>query len=124
MAKTHQCDERHIFLYCPVREFRLTDNSCMGGVASGNLQWRLRGLLAVDATAYAAENSWTEALSSREREVLQWVALGKTNWEIGRILHISPGTVRRHLENIYLKLGVHSRLAAVLTVLNQAVDMQ
>lgn len=52
-------------------------------------------------------------LSGREQEVLSWLAEGKTNQEIALILGISQGTVKRHLENIYGKLGVENRLAAV-----------
>ena len=52
-------------------------------------------------------------LTSREREVLAWVAQGKTNREIARILWITPSTVRKHLENTYRKLGVTNRVAAV-----------
>jgi DNA-binding CsgD family transcriptional regulator len=51
-------------------------------------------------------------LTAREREILGWVARGKTNPEIARVLWISPGTVRKHLENVYDKLGVHTRTAA------------
>jgi DNA-binding CsgD family transcriptional regulator len=51
-------------------------------------------------------------LTAREREILGWVARGKTNPEIARVLWISPGTVRKHLENVYAKLGVHTRTAA------------
>lgn len=52
-------------------------------------------------------------LTVREYEVLELVSEGLTNGEIAQRLWISPGTVRRHLENIYAKLGVHTRTAAV-----------
>jgi DNA-binding CsgD family transcriptional regulator len=51
-------------------------------------------------------------LTPREAEVLGWVARGKTNVEIGAVLFISPLTVRKHLENIFEKLGVRTRTAA------------
>ena len=51
-------------------------------------------------------------LTSREGEVLTWVAEGKTNAEIGTILEISHRTVGKHLERIYQKLGVQTRTAA------------
>lgn len=51
-------------------------------------------------------------LTPREREVLDLVADGKTNAEIATSLWVSPGTVRRHLENVFAKLGVHTRTAA------------
>lgn len=52
-------------------------------------------------------------LTPREREILELVAEGKTNGQIAEQLWISAGTVRRHLENAYAKLGVHTRTAAV-----------
>ena len=52
-------------------------------------------------------------LTPREREVVVLVAEGKTNDEIARQLWISPGTVRRHLENVFAKLDGHTRTAAV-----------
>jgi pimeloyl-ACP methyl ester carboxylesterase/DNA-binding CsgD family transcriptional regulator len=52
-------------------------------------------------------------LSARERDVLQWVARGKTNAEIATALYITESTVRKHLENSYKKLDVSSRTAAV-----------
>jgi DNA-binding NarL/FixJ family response regulator len=56
-------------------------------------------------------------LSAREAEILLWVAQGKTNFEAGMILNISAATVKKHLENIYKKLGVEGRNAATLKAL-------
>jgi DNA-binding CsgD family transcriptional regulator len=55
-------------------------------------------------------------LTDREREILELVAAGNTNAEIAEAIWIAPGTVRKHLENVYEKLGVHSRAAAVAMV--------
>ena len=52
-------------------------------------------------------------LTKREQEVLSWVARGKTNAEIAELLWLAPSTVRKHLENVYAKLGVSTRTAAV-----------
>jgi DNA-binding CsgD family transcriptional regulator len=52
-------------------------------------------------------------LTERERDVLSWVARGKTNAEIAQLLWLAPSTVRKHLENVYAKLGVNTRTAAV-----------
>jgi DNA-binding CsgD family transcriptional regulator len=51
-------------------------------------------------------------LSEREREVLAHLVAGRTNREIAELLVISQHTVRRHVENIFAKLGVTSRAAA------------
>ena len=51
-------------------------------------------------------------LTQREMAVLEWVAHGKTNRDIGDILSMSPRTVNKHLEHIYEKLGVETRTAA------------
>jgi DNA-binding CsgD family transcriptional regulator len=51
-------------------------------------------------------------LTAREREVLAWVARGKTNAEIAQLLWLAPKTVGKHLENVYPKLGVSTRTAA------------
>jgi DNA-binding CsgD family transcriptional regulator len=61
--------------------------------------------------AIAAEPALAK-LTRREREVLDWVARGKTNADIGVILAISARTVQKHLENVFVKLGVESRTAA------------
>ena len=44
-------------------------------------------------------------MTPREREVLHWVAAGKTDREIADILGMSPRTVQKHLQHIYEKLG-------------------
>ena len=44
------------------------------------------------------------------------VAQGMTNMEVAKMLWISPGTVRKHLENVYEKLGVHTRTGAIAAV--------
>jgi DNA-binding CsgD family transcriptional regulator len=59
-------------------------------------------------------------LTKREKEVLSCVALGKTNAEVAQILWLAPSTVRKHLENIYAKLGVGTRTAAVARLVGLA----
>lgn len=50
-------------------------------------------------------------LTPREEEVVREVALGRTNNEIGATLFITPGTVKTHLANIQVKLGLPNRVA-------------
>jgi len=59
-------------------------------------------------------------LSRRESAVLLWVTRGKSNEEIGLILGISLGTVKKHIEHIFQKLGVESRTAAAARALSEA----
>jgi DNA-binding CsgD family transcriptional regulator len=54
-----------------------------------------------------------ERLTTREAEILELVAAGLTNAAIAERLWISPGTVKKHLDNVYAKLGVANRTAAV-----------
>lgn len=53
-------------------------------------------------------------ITLREREILQWLHQGKTNWEIAGILDISPLTVKNHVQNILRKLNVQNRSHAVV----------
>jgi len=62
-------------------------------------------------------------LSSREREVLSWVSRGKTNPQIAAILSLSAGTVQKHLEHIYDKLGVRTRAAAAVALAGGAAAL-
>ena len=54
-----------------------------------------------------------DGLTEREVQILQHLAFGRTNREIGDALFISPDTVKTHLEHIYEKLGTSDRTAAV-----------
>jgi CheY-like chemotaxis protein/DNA-binding CsgD family transcriptional regulator len=51
-------------------------------------------------------------LTAKEAQVLYWVVKGKTNKDIGDILGSSPMTVKKHLEHVFVKLGVETRTAA------------
>lgn len=52
-------------------------------------------------------------LTAREKEILRWIHLGKSNFEIGTILGISPLTVKNHVQKILRKLNVRNRTQAV-----------
>ena len=54
------------------------------------------------------------SLTARESEVLLWIARGKSNRDIGDILGLSARTVNKHLEQIYVKLGVENRASAAV----------
>jgi DNA-binding NarL/FixJ family response regulator len=62
-----------------------------------------------------------EALSPRELEILQAVARGLSNKEIGRQLYVSEATVKTHLLRIFGKLGVDDRTAAVTVALERGI---
>lgn len=77
-------------------------------------------LAALGATAeeppdreYPEAADLVEPLSERELEVLALIAEGLSNPEVAERLYLSPNTVRVHTSNIYAKLGVHGRVAAV-----------
>jgi DNA-binding response OmpR family regulator/DNA-binding CsgD family transcriptional regulator len=77
-------------------------------------------LLALEQRAAVPDNSALAArfgLTEREAEVLMWVARGKSSRDIGEILGSSPRTVDKHLERIFVKLGVESRAAATAVAL-------
>jgi LuxR family quorum sensing-dependent transcriptional regulator len=59
-------------------------------------------------------------LTAREAEVLSWIAEGKSDWQIGKILGISRKTVNYHIENVKRKFGVASRIQALMAALASA----
>lgn len=72
--------------------------------------------LAVDRIAELSSGSSSETtqLTRREMEVCQWMAHGKSDWEIGQILDISEKTVNSHAQRIKRKYGVATRVQAIL----------
>jgi DNA-binding NarL/FixJ family response regulator len=71
--------------------------------------------LPLPIAAKLAERVSGTALSQREMEVLQRMATGKSNKEIGTELFISDGTVKTHVSSIFSKLDVVSRTEAIAT---------
>ena len=63
--------------------------------------------------AATAEEERPAPLSDREAEIMGWVALGKTNAEIGNILNLSSFTIKNHMQRIFKKLDVFNRAQAV-----------
>lgn len=64
--------------------------------------------------APAASTTQLMELSDREREVLGLVCSGKSDAEMGEILHLSKNTIRNHIASLYGKIGVNRRAAAVI----------
>jgi DNA-binding NarL/FixJ family response regulator len=63
-------------------------------------------------SAAAPPAALPDGLTAREAEVLALVASGRTNHEIAQVLIVSDHTVRRHLQNVFSKIGVSSRAGA------------
>jgi two-component system, NarL family, response regulator LiaR len=63
--------------------------------------------------AFGGSTNEMEVLSQREKEVLQFLAKGLMNKEVADALDISTGTVRKHIQHIYEKLHVNTRVEAV-----------
>ena len=93
-------------LTTPEKDFDQTHRTALHGLGA---------LYATTAAQLAEEKPRPRApVTEREVECLQWAAQGKSDYEIGAILAISPHTAHRHLENAKTKLGVCTRAQAVL----------
>lgn len=62
------------------------------------------------------------ALTEREKEIICWMKVGKTNWEISVILNITERTVKFHLQNIKRKLNVVNKAHAVAVAIEQGLE--
>jgi CheY-like chemotaxis protein/DNA-binding CsgD family transcriptional regulator len=78
----------------------------------------------VSDTAVIEAMSLAFKLTAREAEVLYWVVKGKTNKDIGDILGSSPMTVKKHLERVFVKLGVETRTAAAGMAMGRIRQLQ
>ena len=118
---------RHIAEWISAREKSgLTRDPSFSIAQSGHATLQLTFLGAIGADEYlfrltAANQSSDDAilrqhfpLTQRESEVLLWIAKGKSNRDIGDILGLSARTVNKHLEQIYVKLGVENRASAAV----------
>ncbi|MFK8082651.1 MAG: response regulator [Granulosicoccus sp.] len=63
-------------------------------------------------------------LTGREADVLLWLVNGKSNKEIAEILSISPRTVNKYLDHVYVKLGVENRTAAAMVTVRKISDQR
>jgi DNA-binding response OmpR family regulator/DNA-binding CsgD family transcriptional regulator len=88
---------------------RKVEISVLSPIGPDELLFRLTEL---STTADEQQLQQTLSLTGRESEVLLWISRGKANREIGEILAISPRTVNKHLEQIFVKLGVENRASA------------
>jgi LuxR family transcriptional regulator, quorum-sensing system regulator BjaR1 len=83
-------------------------------VKEANAAVQMIGIYAFNRLANLKFASKTDkVLTDREREVLNWIAAGKTAWDTGGILSIAEDTVNKHITSAMRKLNVHTRAQAV-----------
>jgi two-component system response regulator DegU len=103
--------------YLSKEEIPQTIVDAVRGVSRGEKGWLSRKVAAILSSWTQTNDLDEKQLTNREIDVLKGVVSGQTNQEIGQDLRISPKTVEKHLESIYSKLKVASRVeAAVLAV--------
>ena len=88
------------------------------GDSAGDGDW-LIVMREISDEAIARSMSLCFKLTAREAEVLYWVVKGKINRDIADILGASPATIKKHLEHVYVKLGVETRTAAAAMAMNR-----
>jgi DNA-binding CsgD family transcriptional regulator len=104
-----------------LRLHRQTGDGDEKGAESGDWMIIMRE---VSDTAVIEAMSFALKLTAREAEVLYWVVKGKTNKDIGEILGSSPATAKKHLERVYVKLGVETRTAAAGVAIKRIRELQ
>jgi DNA-binding NarL/FixJ family response regulator len=90
------------------------------GVAQGEHGWFSRKISA-QLPAWVKDRNKSSKLTSRELDVLRPMVAGKSNQEIAVLLAISEKTVEKHLEEIYSKLGVKSRVSAAVYAIREGL---
>src|SRR6516164_9067066 len=94
---------------------------CVRRVAAGG-QWLPSNL--INAALARGARQAAEPLTNRERQIVEMVAEGLSNKEIGRRLDLSEGTVKVHLHNVYRKLGVNNRTALAAMAITRRENPQ
>ncbi|PTT92627.1 DNA-binding response regulator [Pelomonas sp. HMWF004] len=97
---------------CPLSDGRRLPARRLGDAGLGESLWLLGPPTGAMGAGAPAQRIALAALTPREKEVLGWVAKGKTNRDVAEILGMSPRTVNKHLEHVFEKLGVETRAAA------------
>ena len=87
----------------------------LGAIGGDEFLFRLTGVSQTSDDEILRQNF---SLTVREAQVLLWIAKGKSNRDIGEILGLSARTVNKHLEQIYVKLGVENRASAAVKAAN------
>ena len=90
------------------------------GVARGEQGWVSRQI-AAQMIAWTQEDAGSSILTGRETQVLKLVVEGKTNQEIGQALGISEKTVEKHLDGVFTKLKVSSRVEAAVYAVREGL---
>ena len=98
--------------------FRLHQQTGDGDSGGGGSDW-LIVMREISDDAVVEAMSLSFKLTAREAEVLYWVVKGKINRDIGDILGSSPMTVKKHLERVFVRLGVETRTAAAAMVMSR-----
>jgi DNA-binding NarL/FixJ family response regulator len=80
-----------------------------------------RSLLPPEIASRLAESMAHPQLSEREHQVLQYIAIGKSNKEIGQVLYISENTVKGHVKSILAKLDAMGRTEAIAVALRRGL---
>ncbi|WP_330203251.1 response regulator transcription factor [Cyanobacterium sp. Dongsha4] len=83
-------------------------------VVAGASWWDSKATHEIQSAFTSTSNSVLDALTEREREILELMAQGKSNQEIAKMLYITSGTVRVHTHSMIQKLGVCDRTQAIL----------
>ena len=91
------------------------------GVSRGEEGWVSRRVAAQMAAWTRTDDAAKSSLTGREIEVLRLVVAGKTNQEIGAALGISEKTAEKHLESVFSKLGVASRVEAAVRAVREGL---
>jgi DNA-binding response OmpR family regulator/DNA-binding CsgD family transcriptional regulator len=102
----------------PIDSARRLHFSLLSATSESEILFRI-AIDGADAQVAALRRHYS--VTTREAEVLLWVAQGKSNRDIAEILGLSPRTVNKHLEQIYPKLGVENRASAAIAAV-RALD--